>query len=241
MKHDIRVISLERSSERRAAFIESNPGLDFSFFDAIDGSQVIGQVASEPDLFEPDLPYTAGAYGCALSHLSLWQEAAEGEKIVTVLEDDAVVRADFAEQSAAMLAGLPEDWDIIVWAWNFDSILSLNAMPGVSRAVMIFDQDTLRANVPTFRASTERPAALRLDKCFGTPGYAISPRGARRFMSGCFPLANYKVYFPLLNGEFANNGIDIAMNRIYSLTNSYCAFPPLAITRNEYAISTVQN
>jgi len=240
MKQDVRVVSLERSIERRATFAANNPELAFTFFDAVDGSQVVHQVANEPDLFEPGLPYSAGAYGCALSHLTLWQEAAETERVLTVLEDDAIVRADFAEASAAFIAALPEDWDLVVWAWNFDSILSLNVMPGVSPAVMLFDQNALRAGLDTFRASTGMPAALRLDKCFGTPAYSISPRGARRFMAGCFPLSNFRLFFPVLNGELPNNGIDIAMNRIYASTNSYCAFPPLAATPNERAISTVQ-
>lgn len=240
MNQDVRVVSLARSTERRAAFVADNPGLVFTFFDAVEGSEVVGLADQAPDLFEPGLPYSAGAYGCALSHLTLWQEAADTDRVMTVLEDDAVVRADFAEQSAALIETLPEDWDIVVWAWNFDSILSLKAMPGISPTVMVFDQGALRDAVPEFRASTEHPAALRLDKCLGTPAYSISPRGARRFMAGCFPLAHCHVFFPVLNREVRNNGIDIAMNRIYSVMNSYCAFPPLAITRNEHAISTVQ-
>lgn len=241
MNPPIRVISLARSTERRQAFSEANRHLDFSFADAVDGTSIVHAVNNAPDLFEPDLPYSAGAFGCAMSHLGLWQEAADGDQPVTIVEDDAVLRHDFAAQSAALLASLPPDWDIVVWAWNFDSILSLNVMPGVSPAVMLFDQDGLRRAFAEFQAMQAPPVALPLDKCFGTPCYTISPRGARKYMLNCFPLSRFELFFPVLNRELANNGIDIAMNRIYSLTNAYCSMPPLAATPNEHAGSLIQD
>jgi len=113
-------------------------------------------------------------------------------------------------------------------------------MPGVSQAVMLFDQEKMRASVASFQGMTAAPSLLRLDKCFGTPAYAISPSGARKFMRECFPLKNFQLHFPVLNRMLPNNGIDIAMNRIYNLANSFCALPPLAITRNDHAISLIQ-
>jgi glycosyl transferase, family 25 len=241
MKPPIRVISLPRSTARREAFIQANGHLAFSFYDAVDGASFIDEVNDVPNLFEPGLPYSVGAFGCAMSHLRLWQEAAESGHAVTVVEDDAVLRHDFEAQSAALLATLPPDWDIVVWAWNFDSVLSLNVMPGVSTAVMLFDQNGLRRSLADFQAMESTPVALRLDKCFGTPAYTISPTGARKFMLNCFPLERFDLFFPGLNRELANNGIDIAMNRIYSLTNAYCSMPPLAATPNEHASSLIQN
>lgn len=240
MQVPIKVISLARSTGRRQAFSAANGHVDFSFSDAIDGASILHEVNNAPDLFEPGLAYSAGAYGCAMSHLSLWQEAVDTDRPVTIVEDDAVLRHDFEAQSAALLASLPPDWDIVVWAWNFDSILSLNAMPGISSAVMLFDQDGLRASLADFQAMRTRPAALRLDKCFGTPCYTISPAGARKYMLNCFPLSQFRLFFPVLNRELPNNGIDIAMNRIYSETNAYCSLPPLAATPNVHASSLIQ-
>jgi GR25 family glycosyltransferase involved in LPS biosynthesis len=240
MTPPIRVISLARSLDRRQAFADANGHIDFTFSDAIDGAAILHEVGHAPELFEPGLPYSAGAYGCAMSHLNLWQEAVDSDRPVTVVEDDAVLRHDFEAQSAALLAGLAPDWDIVVWAWNFDSILALNIMPGVSPAVMLFDQAQLRTSLPDFQAMPGTPAALRLDKCFGTPAYTISPAGARKYMLQCFPLKRFSVYFPVLNRELPNNGIDIAMNRIYGQTNAYCSLPPLAATPNEHASSLIQ-
>lgn len=241
MTPPIRVISLARSLDRRQVFSDVNRHIDFTFSDAIDGATIMHEVGHAPDLFEPGLPYSAGAYGCAMSHLSLWQEAVDSDRPVTVVEDDVVLRHDFEARSEALLATLPPDWDIVVWAWNFDSILSLNVMPGVSPAVMLFNQDHLRKSLGEFQAMQGLPAALRLDKCFGTPAYTISPAGARKYMLHCFPLKRFGVYFPVLDKELPNNGIDIAMNRIYGQTNAYCSVPPLAATPNERATSLIQN
>lgn len=240
MNHTVKVISLARSLDRRQTFSMLNAHIDFAYFDAIEGAQLLPEVDSSPDLFESGLRYNAGAIGCAMSHLMLWQEAAETGQVLTIVEDDAILRHDFHEQAAQAINRLPADWDIVVWAWNFDSILSLNVMPGVSQAVMLFDQEKMRASVASFQGMTAVPSLLPLDKCFGTPAYAISPSGARKFMRECFPLKNFQLYFPVLNRTLPNNGIDIAMNRIYSLTSSFCALPPLAITRNDHDISLIQ-
>jgi len=237
----VKVISLARSADRRQSFSQKNAHVDFSFADAIDGRTIMHEVDKAPDLFEPGLEYTPGAFGCALSHLTLWQEAAENGYPVTVVEDDVVLRHDFQEQSAAALAQLPDNWDLVVWAWNFDSILSLNLMPGISRTVMVFDQEGVRKSLAQFQAMQDRPCLLPLDRCFGTPAYTISPQGARKFMQECFPLKNFSMAIPLLPRMVPNNGIDIAMNRVYASTNSYCSMPPLAVTPNEHASSLIQN
>lgn len=240
MNHTVKVISLARSADRRAAFAHNNAHVAFSFFDAIDGSQIYGELGRTPDLYDPDLRYNPGALGCATSHLLLWQEAAASGKAITILEDDAILRHDFAEESAKILAGLDPDWDMVVWGWNFDSILSLNVMPGVSPVVALFDQQQLRSANAEFQRMRGTPAVLRLDKCFGTPAYTISPAGARKFLGNCLPLKNFEVFFPVLNRRIPNSGIDVAMNRIYSETATYCTLPPLAVTNNDHAASLIQ-
>ncbi len=234
------VISLKRSASRRSSFEARNPHLQFKYFDAIDGSQYPPETMLGKGVFSPGLPYTAGAYGCALSHLSLWAKAIESQVALTIAEDDAVFRSDFHEAQNRLLASIAGEWDIIVWAWNFDSILSLNIMPGISTVVASFNQRQMRSAVDNFVSSRETPALLKLDKCFGTPAYSISPIGAERLMSLCVPFDNYSVFFPGLNRALPNNGIDIALNRYYPSVNSFVCLPPLAVTKNEHEISTVQ-
>jgi hypothetical protein len=44
----------------------------------------------------------------------------------------------------------------------------------------------------------------------------------------------------MVNPRFPNNGIDIAMNAAFSNINAYVCVPPLIVTKNEHAESTVQ-
>jgi GR25 family glycosyltransferase involved in LPS biosynthesis len=239
MKNTVRVISLARSLERRAMFSANNPHIDFEFFDAVEGASVMGHLHALPELFEPGLGYLPGAVGCAMSHVSLWQQAAESGNVVTILEDDAILRFDFHQQSAAILAGMPADWDVVVWGWNFDALVNLNLMPGVSPVMMVFDQQQLRGSIRAFQNLTTAPQCLPLSTCFGTPAYSISPAGARKFLANCLPLKRFKLTIPGLQNPLPNNGIDIAMNRVYGATNSFCSMPPLAVTENDTPNSTI--
>lgn len=237
----IHVINLERSTERRSDFIRNNIGLDYEFVPAVDGALLAEEdLRNEQHFIHPLRFPSKGAYGLALTNLSLWNKAIEDNAPLTIAEDDAIFRGDFSERASDMVRQLPADWDFILWGWNFDSILSLSAMPGVSPAVVLFSQQDLRKNIDRFRTARTSSHPFRLDKCFGTPAYTISPRGADNFRRLCFPMRNFEVFFPVLNRKIPNTGIDISMNRIYSQTNSFVSFPPLVATRNEHAISTIR-
>jgi glycosyl transferase, family 25 len=229
----IQVISLRATPHRRQRFVDLNHGFRFEFFDAVDGRQIDKSKFFGSPLAQADVPYSPGAIGCALSHLTLWERSIREQAILTVVEDDAILRQDFEAKSQELIARLPPDWDIIMWGWNFDSILSVLAMPGVSTTVISFSQNSLRQAIGRFQTELFEPHIFRLDKCFGTCAYSISPAGSRKFRQGCFPLRPEKVFFPYLNRVLPNDGIDIAMNRIYPTTNSYVSFPPLAVTPND--------
>src|SRR6478609_9621787 len=102
----VKVISLERSVERRAEFARRNPRLAYEFFNAVDGAALSSQAVADTGLFQPGLDYTAGAYGVALSHHALWNEAIGAGQALTIAEDDAVFREDFAAMQAEFLARL---------------------------------------------------------------------------------------------------------------------------------------
>jgi glycosyl transferase, family 25 len=237
---NIRLISMESSHDRRRAFLAQNPHLRFDIFNAIEGAKLSREYLASTGLFEEGLPYTPGGYGSALSHLALWEEAIQLNKPVTIAEDDAIFRFDFEAIATRKLNALPPDWDLVLWGWNFDNILSLNAMPDVSPAVMMFNQEQMRNSVPAFQHSRYDVALFRLDKCFGIPAYTLSAKGAAKFKSLCFPLSNFTQFFPLINKVLPNHSLDYAMNRVYATTQTFVAFPPLAITRNEHSISTIQ-
>jgi glycosyl transferase, family 25 len=237
----IKVINLRRSSGRRESFARDNAHLEYEFWEGRDGSALTDGQLRDPQHFKPPLPFPSrGAYGCALSHLGLWDDVIAQGRPLTIAEDDAVFRRDFAQSSKAVIDRMPADWDLVLWGWNFNSILSLMSLAGVSPAVLKFDEDLLRDNMGTFQDSTEPSYPLGLDRCCGIPAYTLSPAGARKFRGECFPMKNFEMYFPVMNRMIPNTGIDIAMARTYSVTKSYAAFPPLVATRNERTASTIQ-
>jgi GR25 family glycosyltransferase involved in LPS biosynthesis len=236
----IKVISLRRSNQRKERFQENNQEITFEFYDGVDGSLLLENEINNPKHFSQPLnSMSLGAYGCALSHLSLWEQVIECNIPLTISEDDAIFRNDFEYQSEKVIKMLPNDWDIILWGWNFNSILSLNEFSQVSPTVMLFSQKKMRNNISIFKSGLNATFPFRLDKCFGTPAYTISPNGAKKFKELCFPMVNFELFFPVLNKKISNSGIDIAMNKIYATTQSFVCFPPLVLTENLRELSTV--
>jgi GR25 family glycosyltransferase involved in LPS biosynthesis len=232
------VISLERTPQRWRAFQAANEGGSaYTRFDAVDGLKLDGAELISSGTMTGDLSYTPGAIGCALSHITFWRACAAADGPITVCEDDAILHPDF-QTCAAAAANRQPDFDLILWGWNFNSVLAGELFDGAPFA-MGFDEDRMRQSIAAFRTDRPTPTLLRLHRAFGTLCYTLSPRGATKLLALCLPLAPRRVFFPLLNRESDNTGIDIAMNAAYPDISAYAAFPPLALTLNEAALSTV--
>jgi GR25 family glycosyltransferase involved in LPS biosynthesis len=236
---NIHVISLDSSIERRNRFATNNSHLDYEFFSAIDGDMMSSDVIKDPSRFVQPLYYSSGAYGCALSHLALWEKAIAREEWLTIIEDDAILRYDFSSAVKCILGSIPPDTDIVLWGWNFDAVLSIKVMESISPVLILLDQDAMRNGIDRFQSSRDEVRPFRLDQCFGTPAYSISPAGAQRLKSICFPIRDFVLESPLSSSGIRNNGIDIVMNQIYALIQAYVCFPPLALTPNISEESTI--
>jgi GR25 family glycosyltransferase involved in LPS biosynthesis len=236
----IKVISLSRSVDRRKNFTKNNSHLDYEFFDAIDGRSLTDSTIEQSGMFESGLNYSPGAYGCAMSHMKLWDECLTEGAPLLIAEDDAIFRHDFQNAHDRLMKMLPDDWDFILWGWNFDAWLQLDLMPDIASTAIKFDQEDLRKNLTAFQQSTERPRAFRLKKAWGLPAYTVSPKGARKFRSSCTPLRSVQIPFDFSPDSLGNTGIDCQINLIYPETLSYAAFPPLVATPNLHSISTIQ-
>lgn len=235
----VRVISLARTPDRRAVFTAANSHIPFTFVDAVDGAALTRADIEATGRFGPGLHYSAGAYGAALSHLKQWEDAARASAPTTIAEDDAVFRHDFESAQARLLAGLAPEWEFVLWGWNFDSLLSLKPLPGLF-GTMGFDATRLLPDLAGFQAATNPPSAFRLAYGFGLPAYTVSPAGAARLIAACFPLQDFGMYVPIA-GNIRNEGIDIATNRVYGAMQAFASFPPLVVTPNDRARSTIQN
>lgn len=102
------VINLDRRPERWEAFCEGLPrpwALPVpGRFSAFDGRQI-----AVPEWWQSG----PGGYGCMLSHMTVWEEAAEEDQTLWVFEDDAIFCEDFAARLADFLAAVPSDWEML--------------------------------------------------------------------------------------------------------------------------------
>jgi glycosyl transferase, family 25 len=238
---EITLVNLDRNPERLAAFHRINPHLHSVVrVSAMDGARYSRPMLIEKKILAEPMPeYTNGAIGCALSHLGRWEQAVLDRAPITVAEDDAIFHRDFDTLAPAVMESLPPDWDIILWGWNFDSILLFDMVPGVP-CVSNFDQTALRASIASWQQSTIAPAPrpFRLLRAFGTVCYSISPSGAERLYNHCVPIRPMDTFYPGLNRTLSNTGIDRMMNEAYASLMSWVCFPPLVVTQNDNASST---
>ena len=239
---DIHVINLDRSKDRLAAFETLNRQLNVNLlrFSALEGMNVARGPLVERGIITADLAYGDGALGNALSHLALWDLAIEKNQAFTLCEDDAILNRGFGAAAELLIQALPQDWHVILWGWNFDSIVLFDMIPGVSPCLGLFDQDRMRMGIDTFQSARLTPQPFRLFNALGVVGYSVSPMGAQAIKQRCLPLRNTDVFIPGLGRAVPNRAIDIVLNDVYPRVNAYVSFPPLIITRNFHSNSTVQ-
>jgi tetratricopeptide (TPR) repeat protein len=245
----VHVINLDRSPDRLAEFRSLNGHLaEITRFPAVDGQRLDIPSLAAQGLAATDIlsMYRIGAVGDAMSNIALWETAIRTGRNVTIAEDDAIFNRQFDRCAEELIAGLPPDWDLISWGFNFDLFMSFEMLPGVSLCVAQFEQERLRTNVDAFRQQSIAPRAYRLRWAFGTPCYTVSPKGALALKSKCLPLR--PMLIPCPEGAkapphariFRNVGIDNTLNSVYPDLNAYVCFPPLVVVKNEPAKSTIQ-
>ncbi|HVM80208.1 MAG TPA: glycosyltransferase family 25 protein [Stellaceae bacterium] len=246
----IYVINLDRSTDRLASFRAANAHLEFRRFPAIDGSKLeislvhdVPANAPEDRLIEPGVEQQMPrpAIGNALSHLAIWRMALTSSEPTTILEDDAVVHRDFLGLAGRVIRVLPADWAMIVWGWNFDAPIQFQILPGVTPCRVFFDQNALRRSVSGFQTLPLSPVPYRHQGSFGTIGYSVSPGGARLLIDTIFPMRKETaVACPSMGRLQALEGLDVALHRVYAGGKAYVCLPPLVVTKNDRALSTIQ-
>jgi glycosyl transferase, family 25 len=233
------VINLKRQPEKYEHFLKLNAGarIPFAQFEACDGAQLSEDEIAAKKIAVPGLKFTRGSIGCALSHRDIWQQVAMGNEPVLVFEDDTAIRDDFNEVYPRLLASL-ESWDYLTFGYNTDSILDIEIARGMTSAVAFAPKQPTRQNQQDFVRSTTPVSAYRLNNCFGTCGYAISPAGAKMLLKNCFPMNNRPITIPALKRTFPAFNFDCILNDVYGRIEAYACFPPLVLPRNDVAAST---
>ncbi|MEC5384281.1 glycosyltransferase family 25 protein [Uliginosibacterium sp. H3] len=237
-------INLDRSTQRLEEFERHNcSAIAYERFPAVDGKTVAREGLAYSGLMTPEIlqKYKDGAVGAALSHRSLWLQCIADQTPLTVCEDDAIFHPEFRSIQSRILGTLDGDFDVLLWGWNFDSPMTLSLHGGVNRCAILGDQNGLRESIEAFKSAPIRPDVLKLHAALGLVCYTVTPKGAKKLLERCFPLRPMSVAFPGLSYRVANMGLDVVTGAAYPTMDSYVAFPPPVITRNDEAISTIQS
>jgi GR25 family glycosyltransferase involved in LPS biosynthesis/glycosyltransferase involved in cell wall biosynthesis len=224
------VINLDRSTDRLDQFKQRNLHLSsFTRFRAIDGANLDRRRSIEEKVIASDLDYSAGALGCAMSHIALWRIAATENRAITVAEDDAIFSRQFEGRSRILLEEARQDWDFVLWSIIPHLFTWLDALPGSAGAKVQFFEGELLRNLDKFQAAEGTPALIRLLHAFGTGCYSVSARGAQALLDRCLPIGKTLIEFPGFGVRNENEGIDSVMAGIYPLLNAFVCIPPLVV------------
>jgi GR25 family glycosyltransferase involved in LPS biosynthesis len=110
---------------------------------------------------------TAGAVGASLSHFKAWEYArTSAAPAVIVFEDDALSPTDFNKRLDALLADLPENWDVITF---------YNTPYSGGKTGCVAD--------PTESTTWKTCTSL-----MGAHAYMVSHRGASRLLERAYPI-----------------------------------------------------
>ena len=247
----IAYINLGSRSARNEAFLRNNRAeLDASGFpwrraDGVDGSRLASStpeemavrgIIAQDGLQEGYEPHTWGHLGAALSHRSLWEEAAQsGDDVIQViLEDDAEVCPQFGAQLRRVLelAKHREPWDIVHLGFNTDAALTIQLDCPRLEVQLICQQDGrpvgLGAPFVVSWPEKSREGEVLLGRVLdihGICGYAVSARGARRLIEACFPMTATSI-----DGTISRQTRE---GRLQALI----AIPPLALSANDHTQS----
>jgi len=111
----------------------------------------------------------AGAIGCSLSHIAVWQRIVDSAvPMAVVFEDDCSIPVGFAKALATVVADLPAsgDWDVV----NFHKT----------------DYDNSGRGCTPLKGADE--PWWKCDSLTGSHGYLISRRGAQRLLRRALPI-----------------------------------------------------
>lgn len=245
----IHFINLDRSKDRLAEFKAVNGHLsELTRIPAIEERSIDLEALTRQGLVKDDIlsMYPVGSLCHALSELALWNKAIETGQPVTIADDDCIFNLKFDTVAPEVIRSLAPDWDLILWGWNFDLFMIFDMLPGVSHCACQFDEDKLRRNTRQFQEMTISPQAYKLIWAFGMICYTVSPKGALNLKNKCFPLRPMLVpcpegiRTPPHSPTYRNVGPDNTINNFHRDLQSFVCMPPLVISKNDHATSTIQ-
>jgi GR25 family glycosyltransferase involved in LPS biosynthesis len=225
------VISLERTPQRLAQFRTWNDPCDIeiSHFKGIDGRD-LDPAKLEPSFLVPGTKtYGRGTLGLVMSHSSLWRRCAEGNKPFLIFEDDVAIRRDIRAVLPALVAALPEGWEMLAIGYNVNTVIETALAPGVGMRLGFTRSRPTVPELMRFAAEPWPVGLVRLSQFFGTCAYLISPKGGAALLRRCLPLDSRNVNIPAFDGYMTADSLDVRINAHLREIRAYASVPPLVM------------
>ena len=163
------VINLKKDSEKLKSVSKELEGqhIVFERFDAINGSTI----GSDTRLTKTCNSYCGyGIKGCALSHMTIWENALKkGYEAIAVLEDDVIFNNNFNTTLQLNYHSIPNDFDIIFLGSSFQC--------GDTSMYNKLLESTLNINNTRINENI-----LKVSGCCGIYAYIISKKCMERFV-----------------------------------------------------------
>ncbi|MCX5496333.1 glycosyltransferase family 25 protein [Kaistia dalseonensis] len=242
------VISLPARPDRRDVFKTWNAHqpVPFKFVPAAEGWRLDRQALVSSGILDADnRHFNPGALGNALSHRALWEECARGREPYLIFEDDCCLRGDFWRHAQPIMARQAVEHDLIVFGFNTDAAIAVRSADGVFSAIRFDESVKYRPGYfeQYARLRDGRPNLFRCHQFWGILAYAVSPKGARRLLDLCFPLASREP-IRLIGDDRAilpyglDGSINLALQQ--GKLDTLICYPPLALGPNSHATSDIQ-
>lgn len=224
-----KVIHLDRSLSREKQFKLWNSHLDFDFFSATDGTHIDADSDSDFIKREDYHLFPKGALGSSHSWYRILREIVKGTENVVVFEDDAITHREFDKHLESI--ELPEDFDMIYLSYNTDAILITEPYPGQQLMHISKKPHPSKEMVSDFQHAKIYPGLQKLHTACGVSAVLVSPAGAKKTLSLCYPLE--KQYFNLLK-DVPCITIDcfICKHMQNGLLDNYILLPSISLTTN---------
>ena len=139
------------------------------------------------------------------------------------------MRPDFKDQAEAIIAQLPDQWDLIYWGWVYRCYLIFELCNGGPAVIAKTSHGWEQGYKPYMLASDLDSQPYRCYAAWNSFCYTVSPRGASKLIKLCRPIRDENGRLPLQNDLFAIYGIDAKMAAITTSLQAYVAIPPLAM------------
>jgi glycosyl transferase, family 25 len=237
------IVHLEEHVERKRDFLSRNtvPG-NFIWTAGTKGADLNRLALMESGFLQRNAQINDGSLGNAQSIIRLLKLSIDNNEIVTILEDDAILCHHFDPYSLGLLESISFAFDIVQWGWNFDSVLYLFPMSHALGPMEIrARQDIAQMGYRQFQEFAGARTLIPLGHQWSSHCFTITPHGAGILLDLLLPLDTAPFFREDLNLRIQPRGLDSMMGKCYPKMKAYSCFPPLSMTLNDKAHSTIWN